>query len=284
MLAGGILPGLGWGRIGLGQDGDGLLEALFELLHGGDESPASGEFVNGGKSVAERSVCLLIPAGGHEDFTSSGQPGFLAWGLAGELAEAGEGGVELFLFDLEVDGIELEGDQGAELADAFFEALERGGEVVGAGGGQGFGSFDEEFRCWVGGMFDGGGEVLGGEEVVAPFGQGAGAGGEGLGMVGVVFEEPAEGGLGGDGPVGFQEKAAPEEVDFGEGGVEFQGAVVVGLGGIPVLVGAVEFGAMEVELCIGGVLVDLAGEVFYLLVEISVGPGQAGGQEGESED
>src|SRR5688572_16652256 len=116
-----------------------------------------------------------------------------------------------------------------------------------AGTGERLGALDVQLGSAGWRETDGGGKIARGIEGLLELHERARAGGEALNMVRVFAEKPVETNFRGVGPVGFEEHAAAREIDDGESGVERERVIVIGLGVVPFLVGAMQLAALEIE-------------------------------------
>ena len=103
-------------------------------------------------------------------------------------------------------------------------------------------------------------------------------------MIGVVGEKAVESDFGRERPIGFEEDAAFEEVDVADFWIEGAGVIVIGLGGVPILDGAIHVAAAEIERGFRRFFADLFGEGDDFFAFIGLGECAKRAECGEEED
>lgn len=165
----------------------------------------------------------------------------------------------------------LEHGQRAESVDRAGQHRERGWVV--ASGGEVRSAFHEKVKNGVGAGGDGVGEVGVGFHAFAEVAASTRAVQQRLAVVGMFFEETGEFAPGGLGAPGFEQGAPARKMDDVKLRIEALGGVVVGQRGCKGLVGALEFAALVVERGVPRIFADAGGQRGDLLVEIAVSEG-----------
>jgi hypothetical protein len=139
--------------------------------------------------------------------------------------------------------------------------------VSGAAGGQGLGALEIGFRRGLGQPFDGAREVRSRSQGLIQPDEGPRSLKQRLAVIRLPGEKAVQSRHGPLGPARIQEHPAAREVHEGQGRADLDRPVVVGLCRGPVSMMAMKLAAIQIQLGVVGISLDLHGEPFDALLE-----------------